>query len=385
MRRGRGVTTPRQMLLVLSEFARTMVTDFPIQAILDRLVERIVDVLAVDAAGVVLISPNQHPRYVAASNEAAWRFEMLQSELNQGPCVDAYRTGQAVAVPDLQAAHRFDRFTPQAIDAGLAGVYAFPLRHGDIQLGALDLYMNEPRLLDQTTMEAAQTLADVAAAYLLNAEARDNLRRTAEQSLERSLHDPLTGLANRALIYEHVAHLLHQSRRGGSAVAVLFLDLDRFKQVNDRFGHRVGDMLLVETARRLTDAVRPGDMVGRLSGDEFIIACNDVAALQTEALVARIHARLARPFALPGIQISVTATIGVACTSDHRVPPDRLIHDADLSMYRAKRTNEASHWLGKDGWLGRDGELVPNDDGDQPTAGDRGRSDSEGEREGPPG
>nr|MDA8341807.1 diguanylate cyclase [Actinomycetota bacterium] len=116
----------------------------------------------------------------------------------------------------------------------------------------------------------------------------------------------------------------------------------------------------------------------------FIIACNDVAALQTEALVARIHARLARPFALPGIQISVTATIGVACTSDHRVPPDRLIHDADLSMYRAKRTNEASHWLGKDGWLGRDGELVPNDDGDQPTAGDRGRSDSEGEREGPP-
>jgi len=339
------MTSSRQMSQLLSEFARTMVTDFPIQAILDQLVTRIVDVLAVDAAGVALISTDQHPRYVAASNEAAWQFEMLQSALDQGPCLDAYRTGEAVAVPDLRAAHRFDRFAPQAIAAGLGAVYAFPLRHDDKQLGALDLYANEPRRLDRTTMEAAQTLADVAAAYLLNARARDDLRHAAEQSLERSLHDPLTGLANRSLFHEHLGHLLRQTRRDGKPVAVLFVDLDRFKMVNDRFGHGAGDMLLTEVASRLTDAIRPGDMVARLAGDEFIIACGDLDRHQAEALGGRLAARCARPFAISGIDIPVTISVGIACSCYSGFPPDELIHHADQAMYRAKRAGGDRHHL----------------------------------------
>jgi GAF domain-containing protein len=126
----------RQLAVVLSEFALTMVTDFPIQGILERLVGRIIEILPITAAGVTLISPITDPRYMAASDEAASRYERLQSELSDGPYLVAYRTGDAVAVPDLKVDHRFKVFGPRAVDAGLATVFTFPLRQGDRSLGA---------------------------------------------------------------------------------------------------------------------------------------------------------------------------------------------------------------------------------------------------------
>src|SRR5688572_4813468 len=170
------MVSERQLSAVLSEFARTMVTDFPIQGILDRLVERIVDVLPITAAGVTLISPGSDPHYVAASSDAALAFEKLQSDSGQGPCVAAYQSGEAVSVPDLRADTRFPAFGAVAAAAGLAAVFTFPLWHDDGRLGALDLYRDSPGPLDPEDMAAAQTLADVAAAYLLNAQARQEAR-----------------------------------------------------------------------------------------------------------------------------------------------------------------------------------------------------------------
>src|ERR1700735_1713234 len=92
---------------VLSEFARTMVTDFPIQGILDHLVERIVEIMPITGAGVTLISPGEAPRYISASSDAALRFEKLQTELADGPCLAAYKTGEPVSVPDLRHEDRF--------------------------------------------------------------------------------------------------------------------------------------------------------------------------------------------------------------------------------------------------------------------------------------
>jgi GAF domain-containing protein len=129
-----------QLADVLSEFARTMLTNFPIQGILDHLVTRIVDIMPITGAGVTLISPGMEPRYVAASNPSALRYEKLQTELGEGPCLAAYQTGEAISVPDLQVADRFPKFAPRALEAGLTAVFTFPLRHGDLQLGALDLY-----------------------------------------------------------------------------------------------------------------------------------------------------------------------------------------------------------------------------------------------------
>ena len=154
---------------VLGEFAPTMMTDIPVQGILDHLVKRIVDIVPVTAAGVTVISPDVEPRYVAASDQSAMQYEKLQSELNEGPCLAAYHSSKAIAVPDLTTDDRYRWFTPQAMAAGLAAVFTFPLSHEDSRLGALDLYRDTPGDLPPESMATAQTLADVAAAYLIDA------------------------------------------------------------------------------------------------------------------------------------------------------------------------------------------------------------------------
>ena len=166
---------------VLGEFARTMVTDFPIQGILDHLVERIVDLLPVTAAGVTLITPGGLPRYIAASDTSALQFEKLQTELGEGPCLAAFETGHPVFIPDLGHDTQFPSFAARAREAGLVAVFTFPLHHGDEQLGALDLYRDSAGALDAEAVQTAQILADVVASYLLNAKTREDLTQAAEQ------------------------------------------------------------------------------------------------------------------------------------------------------------------------------------------------------------
>src|SRR5664279_1571943 len=115
-----------KMTAVLSEFARTLATDFPIQAILDHLVHRIVELLPVTAAGVTLISEGKAPQYIAASDASALRFERLQTKIGEGPCLLAYQTSVAVSIPDLGADDRFPAFSLAGVKAGLAAVFTFP-------------------------------------------------------------------------------------------------------------------------------------------------------------------------------------------------------------------------------------------------------------------
>jgi diguanylate cyclase (GGDEF)-like protein len=324
---------------VLSEFARTMVTDFPIQGILDHLVKRIVDILPVTAAGVTLISPGLEPQYVAASDPSALRYEKLQTELGEGPCLEAFHSGEAVAVADLRLEERFPVFTPRALASGLGAVFTFPLRHKALQLGALDLYRETSGALTPQSMKAAQTLADVATAYLINAQARSDLQDSSDQSRQAALHDPLTGLPNRVLILQLIEHAFRGGRRTGRVSAVLFLDLDRFKEVNDTYGHQVGDQLLIAVAERLTGLLRPGDSLARLSGDEFVILCENLAdTSEADPIAVRLSAALSEPFNLAGIEVSVSASIGIAFTGEGGDEPEELLRDADLAMYQSKRS-----------------------------------------------
>jgi diguanylate cyclase (GGDEF)-like protein len=324
---------------VLSEFARTMVTDFPIQGILDHLVKRIVDILPVTAAGVTLISPGLEPQYVAASDPSALRYEKLQTELGEGPCLEAFHSGEAVAVADLRLEERFPVFTPRALASGLGAVFTFPLRHKALQLGALDLYRETSGALTPQSMTAAQTLADVATAYLINAQARSDLQDSSDQSRQAALHDPLTGIPNRVLILQLIEHAFRGGRRTGRVSAVLFLDLDRFKEVNDTYGHQVGDQLLIAVAERLTGLLRPGDSLARLSGDEFVILCENLAdTSEADPIAVRLSAALSEPFNLAGIEVSVSASIGIAFTGEGGDEPEELLRDADLAMYQSKRS-----------------------------------------------
>ena len=323
---------------VLSEFARTMVTDFPIQRILDHLVERIVDIMPITGAGVTLISASLDPQYVAASSASALRYEQLQTELGEGPCLAAYDTGEAVSVPDLNDEPRFPAFSPRALTAGLTAVFTFPLRHDDLLLGALDLYRDTAGPLTPDSMSAAQTLADVAAAYLINARARSDLQDSSDQSREAAMHDGLTGLPNRTLLMQRLEHAFLRAERSGKTIAVFFVDLDAFKSVNDTYGHQVGDELLVAVAQRLAAVLRPGDSLARLAGDEFVVLCEDLdEPAQADAIAVRFDAALARPFALADIELNIHGSVGIACDSSGDSAPEALVHDADLAMYRAKR------------------------------------------------
>jgi diguanylate cyclase (GGDEF)-like protein len=338
------VVNERKLSAVLGEFARTVITDFPIQGILDHLVQRIVGVLPISAAGVTLISANKKPDYIAASDESALRFEQLQSELGEGPCLAAFETGEAVAVADLTTDERFPRFAPAAVAAGLAAVFTFPLRDGDDPIGALDLYKTTPGPLDANDMVAAQTLADVTTAYLLNARARDQARATSNSFHHNSLHDPLTGLPNRQLLQDRLTKAAAGSKRSHTHAAVLFVDLDRFKHVNDRHGHHIGDALLLAFTDRLSQVVRDADTLARVSGDEFVIFCEEVrSADDAEYLAERIVESMRAPFCVLGLDLAISASVGIAFAGPGEAITDQLVVDADMAMYQVKRRGGAGH------------------------------------------
>ncbi|MGH9165915.1 MAG: EAL domain-containing protein [Acidimicrobiales bacterium] len=163
-------------------------------------------------------------------------------------------------------------------------------------------------------------------------------RKSAEAALvHQAFHDGLTGLPNRALFLDRLRHTLSRSARRGDDTAVLFLDVDRFKLVNDGLGHAVGDEVLVAVAERLRSVLRAGDTVARFGGDEFVVLCEQVSGRDEAMGVAeRVAAGLAQPFTVGDSEIALTASIGLAMASGSDEGADALLRDADAAMYKAK-------------------------------------------------
>ncbi|HEX9935862.1 MAG TPA: EAL domain-containing protein [Longimicrobium sp.] len=173
-------------------------------------------------------------------------------------------------------------------------------------------------------------------------------RRAVEDQLRHdALHDALTGLPNRHLFMERLARaVLQERRREGYLFAVLFLDLDRFKVVNDSLGHSVGDELLVAVAGRLRNSVRETDTVARFGGDEFAVLLDDLGAVEDAVRAAdRMQQALAAPVSLSGYEVFTTASIGIALSSTAYGRADHLLRNADMAMYRAKSAGTGRHEL----------------------------------------
>ncbi len=175
--------------------------------------------------------------------------------------------------------------------------------------------------------------------------ASEELKRTHIDLQQKALHDALTGIANRTLFNDRLRHAIDRYRRSSDGgFAVLFLDIDRFKLVNDSLGHPVGDSLLVAITERLQNCVRTGDTLARLGGDEFTILMEDVGTIEAATRLAeRVQRDLRRPFDLEGKEVHISASIGIVSSEYGYDHPQDVLRDADIAMYRAKALGKARY------------------------------------------
>ncbi|HEY0179054.1 MAG TPA: EAL domain-containing protein [Dokdonella sp.] len=198
-------------------------------------------------------------------------------------------------------------------------------------LGALLLARREPLLGDGAAVDAARVAAHALALEL-------ELRRAREQGRAVGLLDPLTGLPNRLLFNDRLNSAIHEAHRTSEMFAVMFVDLDRFKTINDSLGHAVGDQVLIAVAKRLRANVRSSDTIARYAGDEFTLILRHI--VQREDVV-RIAEKIVRALEVPlqlsgGLELSITASLGVSFYPDDATDAERLLRQADVAMYSAK-------------------------------------------------
>lgn len=207
-----------------------------------------------------------------------------------------------------------------------------PLRTGAGVIGALVVqsYTDEVRYTESDE-ELLQFVSDQVASAIARKQNEARLQRLA-------LYDPLTDLPNRTLLDDRVETALSRARRDSSHFAVLYVDVDGFKAANDRFGHSLGDRLLVEVAKRLVQCLRDADTVGRLGGDEFVVLLSPIELPDDAAAVARkIQDCLSQPYPIDDLRLRLTASIGIAVYPDDGETFEALLDLADGAMYRAKR------------------------------------------------
>ena len=249
---------------------------------------------------------------------ALWRWDPAARELKPG---GAWGAGSATIDA---AALRQALWTPER-----GGTMSLPLLLGADALGAL-AFSGAAEEPDPQLRAMLQSIGSQLAQYLQRTQAEDALRFVAT-------HDSLTALPNRVMFGQRLDHAIHQAKRHARRLAVLFIDLDRFKVINDTLGHEFGDTLLRDVAQRLLASVRASDTVARLGGDEFVVLLEEIAAPMYVAGVAqKLISALSQGFALAGKEYHVSASIGVATYPDDAESAQELLKNADIAMYRAK-------------------------------------------------
>jgi diguanylate cyclase (GGDEF)-like protein/PAS domain S-box-containing protein len=258
-----------------------------------------------------------------------------------GTCAAAVRSGVLEICPDLSDGDLEERRRAVLVEHGIVASWSEPILASDNReiLGSVTVFLRRtgaPRAGDLQVLQVAGPLAAIA---IERKQSHDRLAHQAH-------HDPLTDLPNRTFFFEYLLRALARADRHRTSVAVLFLDLDRFKVVNDSLGHDAGDLVLAELASRLRDVVRPSDTVARFGGDEFTILCEDLSGFDAERQAIEVAERVLErvvdePFMLEGAPQFLSGSIGIAISSGAGDRPESLLRDADAAMYQAKEKGRA--------------------------------------------
>jgi diguanylate cyclase (GGDEF)-like protein len=231
------------------------------------------------------------------------------------------------------------------LDEGIVSGVSVPIGTPSQRFGVLAVATTHARRFSADDVTFLRAVANVLTGSIERNRTEDEIRQAA-------LHDALTGLPNRVLLLDRMESALSRANRQNTKVAVMFVDLDGFKQVNDTFGHRAGDQLLVAVSRRLQKVLRNEDTLARLSGDEFVVVCERVDDLEMIAAIAnRIVATLSEAFVLDDGTTQISGSVGIAVGSGRDDDADGLLRDADTAMYRAKQKGKARYELHADEWI----------------------------------
>jgi len=314
----------------IAEFGQEVLASADLGEVRKRAVELIATMFKTDHCDVLELNPDgKQVLYKAA---VGWPEEWVGRrtvDVVPGSNLEyALSNGETVAVEDLQKETRFPSSPMLAL--GVRSTVRAPILGANGAIGLLRAHWREPRHFTEDEVSFLRNVANILAVAIERKNAEERLAYLAQ-------FDALTGLPNRHLFHDRLLQTMAQGRRSGNPMAVLYVDLDRFKLVNDTQGHDAGDKLLKEAAARLVQCIRSGDTVGRFGGDEFGAVLSDLAKPGDASVVAqKIIDALARPFDLDGHETYVSASVGITVFPADSEEAGALIMNADTAMYRAK-------------------------------------------------
>jgi diguanylate cyclase (GGDEF)-like protein len=328
-----ALTNRLREVTTLLEAAKAMNLVLDLQEVLETILECAHELLGSHDGSIMLVHGEDELRTVCASGESAARGARVR--FGEGIAGRVAHTREPLLITGVIDRQRMMHDpTPYPSPTSSLSV---PLVHRDVLLGVLNVNAPEGRTYNEHQLRALSLFGEQAAAAIANARLYEEQRLLASQNVYQALHDLLTNLPNRALFLDRVAHALSRRRRKDQFVALLFLDLDDFKLINDSLGHAAGDEVLISFAERLRNCVRSGDAMARFGGDEFAVLVEDITSPANAVAAAdRILALLSEPFTVGGKNVWLRASIGIAVENIAASNADALLRNADIAKNVAK-------------------------------------------------
>jgi diguanylate cyclase (GGDEF)-like protein/PAS domain S-box-containing protein len=333
------ITESKQLRSLQQLIMGALADELPLTEIADRLCRR-VEVIAPDVVASVLhvdsyglVHPLGGP---SLPDDYSRALEGVAIGPDVGSCGSAAYYGEPVLASDIDSDPRWQPFKAMPLAAGLKACWSTPIKAKDGRvIGTFAFYFRECRAPSRWHQRIVDACVHLGALAIERKEARAQIARLA-------YHDMLTGLPNRTQL-RHLVNRAIADCPAEKQLALIFLDLDHFKDVNDTLGHSAGDALLVEFTKRLRTRIQPSDLLGRLSGDEFVIVLPNCDPARASLVASHITEALASPLWIDNRQVPISASMGISIYPDNATDIDTLLQQADAAMYKAKQAGRSTH------------------------------------------